>query len=89
MTFFLVDVSNVGAFGAGRREKIGRFVAMGCAIEACRAWEFAPGTPRAEVPRVLPNMEPPSDCVLDGVPPTGADERPKRPVPPPKALFVG
>jgi hypothetical protein len=46
--------------------------------------------PRAEVPRVLPNMEPPSGCVLDGATPTaGADERPKMPVPPPKALFVG
>jgi hypothetical protein len=36
LTFFLVDVSNVDPFGEGRREKIGRFVAIGCAIEACR-----------------------------------------------------
>jgi hypothetical protein len=90
LTFFLVDVSNVGAFGAGRREKMGRFVAIGCAIEACRPCELVTGPPRAEVARVLPNKEPPSGCVLDGVTPTaGAGARPKRPAPPPKALFVG
>ncbi len=86
MTFFLVDVSNVGAFDEGRREKIGTFVAIGCAIEACKPCELVP-PPRAEVPRVLPNMEIPSGC---GVAPlVGAAARPKMPVPPPKALFVG
>jgi len=35
-------------------------------------------------------MELPSGCVLDSVtPPVGAGARPKMPVPPPKALFVG
>jgi len=39
---------------------------------------------------VLPNMELPSGCVLDGIAlPVGTDARPKMPVPPPKALFVG
>jgi hypothetical protein len=90
LTFFLVDVSNVGALGAGRREKIGRFVAMGCVIEACRPCEPVAEPPRLEVPKVLPNMEPPSGCVLDGVIPTaGTDGRPNMLVPPPNALFAG
>ena len=90
MTFFLVDVSNVGALGVGRREKIGRFVAIGCAIEACSPCEPVAEPPREEVFRVLPNMEPPRGCVPDCVTPAvGADGRPKRLVPPPKALFAG
>lgn len=90
MTFFLLDASNVGALGVGRREKIGRFVAIGCAIEACRPCELVAGPPRDEVVRVLPDMELPRGCVLDVVAPTGgADGRPKRPVPPPNVLFAG
>lgn len=90
MTFFLVDVSSVGALGEGRREKIGRFVAIGCAIEACRPCEPVTEPPRAEVPRVLPKMELPRGCAPDGAAPTpGADARPNMPVPPPKGLFVG
>lgn len=90
LTFFFVEVSNVVALGVGRREKIGRFVAIGCAIEACRPCEPMTGPPRAEVPRVLPNMEAPRGCVLDGVTPTaGAVGRPKILVPPPKELFAG
>jgi len=91
LAFFLVDVSNVGALGVGRREKIGRFAAMGCAMEACRPCKPVTGPPRAEVPKVLPNAELPRGCIADGVAPTaGADGRPpKRPVPPPKALFAG
>jgi hypothetical protein len=91
LTFFLVDVSNAWVFDEGRSEKIGRFVAIGCAIEACRPCELVPEPPRAEVPRVLPKMELPSGCVLDSVtPPVGpAGARPNRLVPPPKALFVG
>lgn len=86
----MVDASNVGALVAGRREKIGRFVAIGCAIEACRPCELVAGPPRDEVVRVLPNMEPPRGCVLDVIAPTaGADGRPKRPVPPPNVLFAG
>ncbi len=42
LTFFLVDVSIAGVFDEGRREKIGRFVAIGCAIEACRPCELVP-----------------------------------------------
>lgn len=90
LTFFLVEVSDVGVLGAGRREKIGRFAAIGCAMEACRPCKPATGPPRAEVPKVLPNTELPRGCVADEIAPTaGADGRPKRPVPPPKALFAG
>jgi hypothetical protein len=90
LTFFLAEVSNVGAFGVGRREKMGRFVAMGCAMEACRAGELLTGPPKAEVPKVLPSMELPRGCVVDDDAPTaGADGRPKMLVPPPKAVFAG
>jgi len=88
LTFFLVDVSGVGALVVGRREKIGRFAAIGCAMEACS--KPATGPPRAEVPKVLPNAELQRGCIADEAAPTaGADERPKRPGPPPKALFAG
>lgn len=89
LTFFLVDESGVVAVCVGRREKIGIFAAIGCAIEACRPCKPATGPPRAEVPKVLPNAELPRGCVADEIAPTaGADGRPKR-LPPPKALFAG
>lgn len=62
-------------------------VAIGCAIEACKPCELVPEPPRAEAPKVLPNMELPSGCVLDSA--VGADARPKMLFPPPKGLFVG
>jgi hypothetical protein len=90
LTFFFVDESSVGALGVGRSEKIGRFAAIGCAMEACRPCEPATGPPRAEVPKVLPNAELPRGWVADEVTPAaGADGRPKREVPPPKGLFAG
>lgn len=89
MTFFLVDASNVGALGVGRREKMGRLAAIGCAIEACRPCEPASGPPRAEVPKVLPNAELPRGWVAEVTPAAGAEGRPKREEPPAKALFVG
>ena len=91
MTFFFVDVSNVGALDVGSKEKIGRFAAIGCAMEACRPCEPAIGPPRAEVPKLLPNAELPRGWVADEVTPAaGADGRPpKRVLPPPKVLFAG